>query len=220
MQRIFPIDENYYKQVVEKILNLRNSRVFLKLFNQIKKREKKNISEIAIKEFNKFENLFAGTEQQIDKQLKSIDNVKYIIEIGRVNINHLVPEIDWMINYFNINYFILENYLIRKLKVYIQNQSLFLVISGILQFLNIYNDVYKPEDEEINSFVNYITDFKNKLKMKDIITLEQFDKINNYLEEKFLISQYKEEIFNQFFIEVDKNPNCIKFIKNKKVEQM
>ena len=214
------INGKYYTEVVEEILKLRNSRVFLKLFNQVKIKESKYISETAIKEFNKFKKLFETTEQRIDKELKSIDNVKYLIDIGRANIEHLVPEINFMINYFDINYFPLENYLIRKLQIYIQNQSLFLVISGILDFLDIYSDIYKREDKEVSSFIDYIKSFREKLNMKDIITLDEFDQINKYLEEHFLISGYNIELFNKFFIEINKNPNCIKFIKNKKVEQM
>ena len=99
------INGKYYTEVVEEILKLRNSRVFLKLFNQVKIKESKYISETAIKEFNKFKKLFETTEQRIDKELKSIDNVKYLIDIGRANIEHLVPEINFMINYFDINYF-------------------------------------------------------------------------------------------------------------------
>ena len=214
-QYIFPYLKDSFK-LVEEILILRNSNIFIRLFNEIKRKEKKDVPEKALKEFQKVKNLFVENEQKIMKELKSNIALKYLNEIGVKNEDLLIHEIEWLIVYFKINYFKLKNFLIEKIKIYIKNQSLFQVLSGIIQFSDIFKDIFRSNSKDILSFEIKISEFNNKI--QDLITIEQCENIIKYIEEVFKISKYNKDIFDNFFIQVYKNPKCIKFLKNKKSE--
>ena len=207
-------------QLAKEVIQLKESQVFIKIFNKIKKNEKKNISEKAIKEFKKIKNLFFDNEKNIIKELKSNDKLKYLIEIGSKDEAILIQEIDWLINYFNINNFSHRDFLIGKINIYIKNQSLFQVVSGILQFLDIFKDNFDTNTEDFIKNEKTLSDIINIHRAKDLITIEQFEKNVNYLEKQFKISKYNQELFNRFFIQVYLRPNCIKFLKNKKAEDV
>ena len=210
-------------QLAEEILKLKNSVIFLKIFKKIKKieKKKKNIATRAKDEFLKLKKLFADSEQKILKELKSNkDALKFLIEINSENENILIEEIDWLKNYFNINYFSHKEFLIEKIKIYMKNQSIYKILSGILKFFDIFRDIFDLTNQNNSTFVAKITEFINKYKSIDLITFEESEKNIKYLDEQLNISKYNKEIFEKFFIKVDKYPNCIKFLKNKKTKDV
>ena len=213
------IDMKTFK-LVEKVLQLRDSNVFLEIFDKIKKKEKKNIAEKTIKEFEKLKNLFINNEQKIIKELKSNDSFKYLIEICSKNEALLIQEIDWMINYFQINNFNHKDFLIEKIKIYINYQSLFEVLSGLFEFFDIFKDIFEVRIENDINLEKQISEFVNKNKSNDMVSIEQFERISKYLEQELKISNYSKDIFDNFFIQVYKKSSFIKFIKNKKTEHV
>ena len=213
------IDEKSIELVV-KILQLRNSNVFIRIYKQVKENETKYASERAIKEFEKLKKLFVENEQKIIKELKYNDLLKYLIEIGTKSETLLTKEIDWLINYFNIKNFSHRDFLIEKIKIYIKQQSLLQLLSGIIQFFDIFRDIFDTKNENDIDFEEKINDFITKQNSKDMITFEQFENMIKYLETQFKIDNKNEEIFNKFFNSVSKTPSPYKFIKNKKNEQI
>ena len=180
-------------QLAEEILKLKNSVIFLKIFKKIKKieKKKKNIATRAKDEFLKLKKLFADSEQKILKELKSNkDALKFLIEINSENENILIEEIDWLKNYFNINYFSHKEFLIEKIKIYMKNQSIYKILSGILKFFDIFRDIFDLTNQNNSTFVAKITEFINKYKSIDLITFEESEKNIKYLDEQLNISKY------------------------------
>ena len=216
------IDDKSF-QLAEEILKLRDSQLFLKIFNKIKNKEKKNknISNRAKDEFYKLKKIFAESEQKIVKELNlNSDALKFLIDITSKSENLLIQEIEWLINYFKINYFSHKEFLIEKIKIYKKSQSIYKILSGILKFYEIFRDIFDSTNENIFPIEQQIINFINLYQSKELITVEQSEKYIKYLNEQFNISKYNVEIFNKFFNAVFTNPNCIKFLKNKKTKDV
>ena len=197
------INENSFKKVNE-ILKLRDSNIFIKIFNHLKIKDKGTAPEKSIAEFQKLKNLFSNNEKNILKAIKTNEYFKFLVEIGDKSEALLLQEIDWIINYFDIKYFSHKEFLLEKIRIYIKKKSLIQILSGLLQFLQIYLDIFEHDYQD---FINELKKFISRYNSNDIFNIEEFEKIKNYLEDNFKISNYKEEIFNKFFIQKIKRQN-------------
>ena len=75
------INENSFKKVNE-ILKLRDSNIFIKIFNHLKIKDKGTAPEKSIAEFHKLKNLFSNNEKNILKAIKTNEYFKFLVEIG------------------------------------------------------------------------------------------------------------------------------------------
>ena len=80
--------------------------------------------------------------KNILKAIKTNEYFKFLVEIGDKSEALLLQEIDWIINYFDIKYFSHKEFLLEKIRIYIKKKSLIQILSGLLQFLEIYLDIF------------------------------------------------------------------------------
>ena len=83
--------------------------------------------------------------------------------------------------------------------------------------MEIYLDIFEHDYQD---FINELKKFISRYNSNDILNIDEFEKIKNYLEDNFKISNYREEIFNKFFTQMHQGSSSIKFIKNKKAEHI
>ena len=96
------INEKSFEKM-KKILKLRDSNIFIKIFNHLKKEYKEAAPEKSITEFEKLKNLFSDNERKILNEIKTNKYLKFFVEIGEKSEALLIQEIDWLIKYFEIN---------------------------------------------------------------------------------------------------------------------
>ena len=202
--------ENEIKKA-KQFLPLKKSFVFLCIFNNLKDLEK------SLEKMKNLKKLFSNNERTIERELKNIYEVKYLIFIGYENEKKLSQEIDWFLEYFGIKNYD-KSLLLKKIKIYIENQSLFSVISGILILFDTYKYITKSED----TFYKKLEDYKSILKEKELISIEDIDKINREIENELDIqnSGNNKKDYYDFFILLNQYPNSINFLLDKKSEQI
>ena len=151
--------------------------------------------------------------------LKSNDEVKFLIKIGYKNEDELEKEIDWLLDYFKISDFDSKFLLIDDIKLLIKKKSIFSTLSGILKLFDIYKEKLIINQEDI-SLQEEMTKNKNNLKENKDISIDEIHQININLEKKFELTDENKKIFFKLLIAIDQYPESIKFIKDKKFEEV
>ena len=207
----------------KEILPLRKSFTFLCIFNNFKKKlEGEKALEKALEKMKNIKNIFKNNDKTIEKELKNnYDQTKYLINLGYESEEKLSKEIDWLLNYFQI-----KNYdkkpIIKIIKIFIENKSLFSIISGIQILFDNYKYISnkKTLDKEEDKFDKKLKEYYNLFKNEEIISIEQINKINENIIKCFNINPKNKNQFSQFFIELNQCPDCISFIMDKKQEEV
>ena len=212
--------ENDIKKANE-TLPLLKSNVFLAIFKSLKSSiDGQKALELSIKKMKNIKNIFIKNEKKIVKELSNNPETIFLINIGYQSEPNLRKEINWLLNYFNIKEYDIEP-LINKINIYVKNKSLSAIVSGILNLMNTFKIIQKnnkliPEDQKFDKELN---DYKNLLNIKDIISIDDIEKINKSIEEYFNINSNKKNI-SDFFILMNEFPDCINFLLNKKSSEI
>jgi len=216
----------YYSKYINRAkegLNLRKSLFFNEIYESLKESaNNKNFYEMILKEFNCIKNLFAKNKDQIKAQLKKIKQVKYLVNIGYNNGELLATEIDWLLNYFKITNFEHKDFLITELSLMLENKTLFSEISGILQLYDIYKDILKLDLNDVNkNLYNELYKYKKTLKTFENNSNNEVQNISKNIKEKFGFSKKKElKIISKYFILINQYPESMRFIRDKKLENI
>ena len=139
------INEKSFEKM-KKILKLRDSNIFIKIFNHLKKEYKEAAPEKSITEFEKLKNLFSDNERKILNEIKTNKYLKFFVEIGEKSEALLIQEIDWLIKYFEINNLSRKEFLLDKIKLYIKKKSYIQILSGLLQFFFFFLDIFEKNN--------------------------------------------------------------------------
>ena len=211
-------------QRAKKLSELKKSNVFLNLFIATKNSTDSNrLFELATDKFNKIKKIFVNDERRIKEELKNNKEIKHLINIGYQNKYNLEREIEYLLNYFNINNFSKKDFLIEKIRIIIENKSLFSVISGILYLFDKFKNILNFVDNENIEFYKEFNNFKKSLKNKQDISDEIIHNIISTIEKKFNVNfenQEKKMQFFNLFIAINQYPKSIDFLKDKKIEQV
>ena len=216
-----------YEEDIKKaneLSELKESNVFLKIFNKIKDyTTSRNLLEKAIKKFKNIKKIFVNNRKKIEEELKVNKEVKYLINIGYESKTILIKEIEYLLNYFNIYDFENKDYLIEKINMIVENKSLFSVVSGILYLFEGYKNILNLNNKEDNEFYIEYTNYKNLLKTKDYIPDDKINDIIINIEKKFQINFENLEtkkIFFNLFVAINQSPKSIDFLQDKNSEQV
>ena len=204
-------------------LNLRKSLFFNEIYESLKERiSNKNFYEIILKEFNCIKNLFAKNKDKIKSQLKKIKQVRFLVNIGYKNRESLSKEIDWLLNHFKItNFGPNKDFLITELNSILENKSLFSEISGILQLYDIYKDILNLDSNDSNKkLYNELYKYKSILKNIEKNNNNEIQTIFKNIKEKFEIKEKDLKIISKFFILINQYPESMRFIRDKKLENI
>ena len=209
----------------KKAENLMKSQFFIEIYRNLKEKiYNKELFEQTINHFNNIKKLFVNDKNKIEKELKDNPEIKYLINISYKNRELLNKEIDWLINYFQIVNFQNKDLILSKINLLLQNKTLFSIISGILQFFDIYKDILNLENNNLNiKFYKNLNNYKSYLKIKENIDSNKIKEIILYIEEQFGILfklKNKKKIFSDFFVAINQYPESLIFIKDKKSEDV
>ena len=210
-----------YKEDIEKaqkVLKLRNSSLFL----YILKREKKNSSELNLLDntfffFDNIKKIFVNVPNEIENELKNNSEAKLLINLGCLNEENLIKEIDWLLEYFSIYDFDLKDFLIERIKIFIKNKSLSSVLNGIIKLFDIFKDILNFNNIEDTNFNEKLIEYNKSLSEERNITIELLERINRYIEDS-LGMQLNE--FNDIFNKINKFPESMEFIKDKRYDEL
>ena len=210
-------------QNANEVLTLRKSCLFLSIFNEFKKRFKdQNLINMTLENLENVKKILVNDTKKIEKELKTNSIIQYLINIGYQSEEILSKEIDWLKAYYKINEFNEEckNFLIDKIKIYIKNKSLNSIISGILIIIENYKKINNNEDKTSIKLYKELNEYKNLLKRKENISIDQIHKINESIEQYFKINQNNQKLFFDIFISINNSPGCISFILDKKHDEV
>ena len=212
-----------YIELANEGLNLRNSLFFNEIYESLKDSIiNKNLYDIILKEFISIKNLFVKNKGQIKAQLKKIKQVKYLVNIGYKNRELLAKEINWLLNYFKITNFDLKDFLISELNSILENKSLFSEISGLLQLYDIYKDILDFDSNSSNkNLYKELYNYKGILKNIENTNNIEVSNIIKNIKQKFGFSKEKDlKIISKFFILINQYPESMRFIRDKKLENI
>lgn len=185
----------------KEILQLSKSYVFVCIFSNLKKKfEGQKALEGSVEKMETIKNIFISKE--IEKELKNnYEPVKYLINLGYENEEKLSNEIDRLLNFFKINNYD-KNPLIKLIKIYIDNKSLFSIISGIQILFDNYKKISnkKSLNQEEENFYKKLNENFNLLKTDEIISIEQNNSINDYILKYFDIKPKNKKKFLIFLL--------------------
>ena len=204
-------------------LKLKESLFFNEIYESLKERKnKKDFFDIILKEFNCIKNIFAKSKDQIKTQLKKIKQVKYLVNIGYKNRESLTKEIDWLLNYFKIINFGLKDFLITELNSMLESKSLFSEISGILQLYEIFIDTLNLDSNISNkNLYSELYNYKGALRNIENYSNIEVQTILKNIKDKFGLSKEKDlKIISKFFVLINQYPESMRFIKDKKLENI
>ena len=205
----------------DKVSKLRQCAIFVDIFNDTKRRfSLKNYIEETEKRFNNIKNIFINDKDKIEVELKNNEEAKFLINVAYKNENCLEKEVDWLLNYFKITDFVFKDLLIDYIKLIVKKKSIFSIISGIIKLFDIYKDTLNLINQEDKSLYDEMIKYKNLLTINKDIAIEEIQKIDNNLENKFNINEKTSKIFLKLLIAIDQYPESIKFIKDKKFEEV
>ena len=211
-------------EIIEKIDKLRECDIFLNIFNNTKNKyfsqNSDKLIDIVLERFDKIKNLFVNNKATIENELKNNEEAKFLIDIAYKNENNLEKEIDWMLNYFKINDFELKTVLIYSIKLIIKKDLLYSMTSGFLKLFDIYKDFLHLANKEDISLYQKIMIYQNYLLPNKYIPLHLIEEINNNIENIFELNEFNSKIFFKLLNEINKFPDSMKFIKNKKFEEV
>ena len=208
-------------EMAEKIDELRQSEVFVSIFYDSAKRTiKEKPIEKSIKRFNNIKNIFLNDKKKMENELKNNEEIKFLINVGYKNENNVEKEVDWLLNYFKIDDFELKSLLIDSIKSVINKKSTYSIISGIIKFFDIYKDILKLTNKEDISLYEKLLSYKNNLINNNDIKIHEIQEINNFIEFNFDLNATTRKIFFQLFLAIDQFPDSMKFIKDKKFEEV
>ena len=205
------------------ILPLKNSNLFLNIFNEFKKKFKELILiEMTLENLKNIKKILVNDTKVIESELKTNSIIKYLISIGYQGEEILSKEIDWLKTYYKINEFNEEckNFLIDKIQVYIKNKSLYSIISGILIILENYKKINNNEDNTLVELEKELKEYKSLLSNKKFILIDQFQKINENIEKYFKIKEQNKKLFFDIFILLNKYQGSINFLLDKKHDEV
>ena len=209
------------KETAEQITELRQHQIFLNIFNDTKRRYNlKNYIDEGINRFNKLKNVFVNDKTKMESELKNSEEAKFLINIGYKNEHVLGEEIDWLIKHFKFENFDSKSMLIDGIKAIIKKKSIFSIISGILELFDICKDQLNLSNQEDKALYDQMTNYKNILSSNKDISIDEIQNIDLYIENKFDVNDKSRKIFLQLLIAIDQYPESIKFIKDKKAEQV
>ena len=215
--------ENNIKTAKE-VLNLKKSKVFLNILKHLQNSMISNkILDISLEKLNNIKKVFVNNKEIINKELINNKDIKYLIHIAYNNNEEFIKEIDWLLNHFKIYDFNCKDFLITKIKIIVENKSLFSALSGILNFYDIFKDIFNFNNNEDVAFYNDFCEYKKKIKNTKNISEELIREIDLKIENFFNISSNdrdKKMHFFNFFISVNQCPDSIKYLCNKKSEQV
>ena len=202
----------------QKVLKLKNSFLFLYILSK----EKKTISDSNILEntfniFNDIQKIFVNDIKQIENEFKNNSVVKLLINLGCQSQENLIKEIDWLLEYFQIYDFELRDFLIKRIKIFIKNKSIFSILNGVIFLFDIFKDIFNFNSNEDERFYNQLIEYNKSLLEERNITIEFLSEIDYYIEDKLGI-QLNES--NKLFNEVNLYPESMKFIKDKKYDEL
>ena len=211
-------------EIIEKIDKLRECDIFLNIFNNTKNKyfsqNSDKLIDIVLERFDKIKNLFVNNKATIENELKNNEEAKFLIDIAYKNENNLEKEIDWMLNYFKINDFELKTVLIYSIKLIIKKDLLYSMTSGFLKLFDIYKDFLHLANKEDISLYQKIMIYQNYLLPNKYIPLHLIEEINNNIENIFELNEFNSKIFFKLLNEINKYPDSMKFIKDKKFEEV
>jgi hypothetical protein len=145
----------------KKVLKLKNSFLFLYILNREKKTTSDlNILENTFKNFNDIQKIFVNNVGQIENELKNNSVAKLLINLGCRNEENLIKEIDWLLEYFQIYDFILKDFLIERIKIFIKNKSIFSILNGIIYLFDIFKDIFNFNNNKDAKFYNQLIEYK------------------------------------------------------------
>ena len=167
------------KEKADKVAKLKECRIFVDIFNDTKlKNNSTNYIDEATKKFDNLKKIFVNDKNKIEKELKSNDEVKFLIKIGYKNEDELEKEIDWLLDYFKISDFDSKFLLIDDIKLLIKKKSIFSTLSGILKLFDIYKEKLNLINQEDLCLQEEITKNKNNLKENQDISIDEIQQIN------------------------------------------
>ena len=220
-------DFSKYSEDIKKaqiFFELIKSNVFLKIFNKTKNRMgDKKLLELVLDKFNNIKKIFVNDKKKIEEELKKNKEITYLINIGYQSELNLIKEIDYLLNYFEVIDFEYKDFLIEKIKMFVENKSLFSVISGILYLFENYKNILNIKNKINSDFCNELVEYQKLLKAKEYIPNEKINAILKKLEIKFQVNfanLEKKEKFYNLFIAINQFPKSIDFIKDKKLDQV
>ena len=193
-------------------LNFLKSIYFKKIYSKNKEnfQEEEDLLEKSKSDFSKLKQIFS--DEKIEIKMNNDDIKKFLQTIKKDN--NLKQELK------NINEIINEhpipeeriNDLIEEIETYDTLYQIKIILSGIINLMEILGVVKKGLYKKIKEYFDNINNKKN------IITLEKIKEIIQFLEEiKININTYEENYMN-FFELLDKNPNAINWILDKRDE--
>jgi hypothetical protein len=102
----------------------------------------------------------------------------------------------------------------------VNKRSLFSGISGFLKLFIILEDTLDLKNQEDTSIYEQMLNHKISLSSNKEITIEEINKINNNIESNFDLNENTRKIFLKLLIAIDQFPESMKFIKDKKFEEV
>ena len=208
----------------QKALKLKKSKVFLNIFKHLQNSMiSHKILDISLEKLNNIKKVFVNDEAEINKELINNKDIKYLINIAYQNNENFIKEIDWLLDHFKIYDFEYKDFLIKKIKNIVENKSIFYALSGIICFFDIFKDIFNFNTNEDMTFYNDFCEYKKKIKNTKNISDEFIKELDLKIENYFNISPIdrdKKMHFFNFFISVNQCPDSIKFLCNKKYEQV
>ena len=154
---------------------------------------------------------------QIENELKNNSVVKDLINLGCRNEENLIKEIEWLLEYFQIDDFILKDFLIERIKIFIKNKSIFSILNGIIYLFDNFKDILNFSNNADENFYNQLIDYNKSLLEEKGITIDFLNEIDYYIEDKLGI---KLNECSKLFIEINHYPESMKYIKDKKYDEL
>ena len=206
---------------INKIHKLRQSKIFINIYDNTKKnyfsKNSDDFIDSASNRFAKIKNIFVNDKSEIENALKKCEEAKFLINNDYKNDNDLENEINWLMKYFNINDYELKLELIDSINLIIKKKLLFQVIEGFSKIFYIYKDILTLEDISLHE---KMFNYKKLLSPNKETSFSQIKEINNNIENIFEINESNGKIFYKLLMEINKYPDSIEFIKDKKVNQV
>ena len=210
------------KNTADIVSTLRDSTIFLNIFTDTKNRYSHSTSKIdtAIERFNHLKKIFVNDRKKIEIEIKNNEEVKFLINFGYKNKEGLEIQIDWLIEYFKLFTFEEKEFLLGKIKSIVTNKSIISMISGILTLFDIYKDILDLTNQEDISLHDKLESYQKKLSINKDLSMKEIEEIKMNIQNQFDLSEESSKKFMEFLIGVNQYPESIKFIKDKKSEDV
>ena len=223
--------EKYKNELEESLLKLslyRNSYIFKTIYDYNKRKEKNEL-DLLNESFSNFLKAIAILNTDTE-EIQNNQYIHFFIELGEKDFQNINSEIDTIIKECKLN--IIEankQKLLYALYLLTQKNNLKHIILSILSLIALFsnnNSISRKnsimsiieEKEKDNLFINQINDFRKLLNDSIQISPSKIKSIMDFLEKKFTQINFNNNVFKEkllpFFIEYDKNPDSLKFLKN------